>query len=88
MDGEFAGFGTVGRVRLGGITRERGELRLEGGDVFVPAVSVRKLRRVGRFFELLEAFYVCLGGTIATIANRFSNYMITSRLEAASHPTM
>ena len=65
VDGEFAGFGTVGGVRLGWVTRQRRELGFERLDVLVPTVCVGVLLRSRGGLDGLEGLDVGLGRTVA-----------------------
>ena len=65
VEGELLGAGAVGGGLLGGVAGELGELRLERGDVLVPAVGEGVLLNSRGLLDLLEGLHIGLGGAIA-----------------------
>lgn len=65
VDGHLAGLGAIRGVGLGRVAGQRRELRLERGNVLVPAVGVRVLLDWGRLGDGLEAFDVGLRRSVA-----------------------
>ena len=66
VDGKLRDLGAVGGVGFAWVTRERGELGLEGGNVLVPTVGVRVVLDLGCGLDGLEAFDIGLGWTVTS----------------------
>lgn len=66
VQGDLRGLGAVDGVRLGGIAREGGELRLVRLDVLVPPGGVGVLGSVGGGGDGLEDGNISLGGVVSS----------------------
>lgn len=75
VDSQISGLRAVGRVGLGGIAREGGELALVRGNVLVPSGGVRVLLRVGSLLGSLEDGDISLRGAV-TIGIRLASCLI------------
>lgn len=75
VDGQVSRLRAVGRVSLGGVARESGELALVRGNVLVPSGGVRVLLSVGSLLGSLEDGDISLRGTV-TIGVTLAFYLI------------